>query len=108
MTSPSVRADLDAQTHRRFIKTHTPFDGLPHDPDVTYICVGRDPRDVFRSWDHHLANMDMPAVLSAREQAVGLDDIMERLAAGTAVRAPSARSSGSGRGSTTTATSPRR
>ena len=40
----SVRADLDAQTHRRFIKTHTPFDGLPHHPDVTYICVGRDPR----------------------------------------------------------------
>ena len=50
----SVVADLDAQTHRRFIKTHTPFDGLPHDPAVTYICVGRDPRDVFRSWDNHM------------------------------------------------------
>ena len=41
-----VVADLDAQTHRRFIKTHTPLDGLPHDPRVTYIGVGRDPRDV--------------------------------------------------------------
>ena len=41
-----VVADLDAQTHRRFIKTHTPFDGLPYDDRVTYICVGRDPRDV--------------------------------------------------------------
>jgi aryl sulfotransferase len=79
---PSVRADLDAQTHRRFIKTHTPFDGLPHDPNVTYISVGRDPRDVFRSWDHHLANMDVPAMITAREQAVGLDDVVERLANG--------------------------
>ena len=41
----SVRADLDAQTHRRFIKSHTPFDGPPRDPNVTYICVGRDPRE---------------------------------------------------------------
>src|SRR3712207_3557565 len=24
-----VRAELDAQQHRRFIKTHTPLDGLP-------------------------------------------------------------------------------
>ena len=41
-----VVADLDAETHRRFIKTHTPLDGLPFDEHVTYICVGRDPRDV--------------------------------------------------------------
>ena len=56
----SVRADLDAQTHRRFIKTHTPYDGLPHDPRVTYICVGRDPRDVFRSWDNHVRQHGHP------------------------------------------------
>ena len=31
-----VRADLAAQRHRRFIKTHTPFDGLPFDERVTY------------------------------------------------------------------------
>ncbi|MDQ1435050.1 MAG: aryl sulfotransferase [Actinomycetota bacterium] len=83
----SVRADLDAQTHRRFIKTHTPYDGLPHDPDVTYICVGRDPRDVFRSWDHHFANMDHLAMITAREQAVGLDDVMDMLADGPTPRA---------------------
>jgi aryl sulfotransferase len=85
----SVVADLDAQTHRRFIKTHTPYDGLPHDPNVTYICVGRDPRDVFRSWDNHLENMDLFAVISAREAAVGLDDITERLAQGPPPRAES-------------------
>ncbi|HUI47887.1 MAG TPA: sulfotransferase domain-containing protein [Acidimicrobiia bacterium] len=79
---PSVVADLDAQDHRRFIKTHTPFDGLPHDPRVTYICVGRDPRDVFRSWDNHIDNMDLAALLAAREKAVGLDDVTDLLAAG--------------------------
>ena len=58
----TVLATLDAQQHRRFIKTHTPFDGLPLDDRVTYLCVGRDPRDVFLSMDHHWANMDMDAV----------------------------------------------
>src|SRR5437764_11076549 len=38
----AVMADLDAQQHRRFVKTHTPLDGLRYDPAVTYICVGRD------------------------------------------------------------------
>jgi aryl sulfotransferase len=79
---PSVVADLDAQQHRRFIKTHTPFDGLPHDGNVTYICVGRDPRDVAMSWDNHLANLDITALFTARQNAVGLDDIMEKLAEG--------------------------
>src|SRR5438477_2832130 len=31
-TVDSVFAALAAQTHRRFIKTHTPYDGIPHDP----------------------------------------------------------------------------
>jgi len=35
-----VFADLEAQTHRRFIKTRTPLDGIPSDPAVTYICAG--------------------------------------------------------------------
>ena len=83
----SVRADLEAQTHRRFIKSHTPYDGLPHDPAVTYVCVGRDPRDIFRSWDNHMSNMDLTALLSAREQAVGLDDVMALLEAGPPPRA---------------------
>jgi hypothetical protein len=83
----SVRADLEAQTHRRFIKSHTPYDALPHDPAVTYIAVARDPRDVFRSWDNHLANMNIEAVLTAREQAVGLDDVVDLLAQGPPVRA---------------------
>ena len=70
-----VFADLQAQTHRRFIKTHTPLDGIPNDPTVTYICVGRDPRDVALSIDHHIDNTDVGAFLIAREQAAAIDGI---------------------------------
>ena len=70
-----VFADLAAQTHRRFIKTHTPLDGIPNDPTVTYICVGRDPRDVALSMDHHIDNMDVGAFLESRERAAAIDGI---------------------------------
>ena len=72
-----VVTDLDAQTHRRFIKTHTPLDGLPYDERVTYICVGRDPRDVALSWDNHVNNMDFVRLFTARDGAVGNDDLGE-------------------------------
>src|SRR5262245_34956057 len=32
-----LTAALAAQPHRRFIKTHTPLDGLPLHDDVTYL-----------------------------------------------------------------------
>ena len=47
---------LDAQTHRRFVKTHLPLDALPFYPHVKYIVVGRDARDVFMSWWNHYAH----------------------------------------------------
>ena len=72
-----VVADLEAQRHRRFIKTHTPFDGLPHDERVTYLCVGRDPRDVALSWSHHWDNIDKDQLMAQRAAAVGLDDLVE-------------------------------
>jgi aryl sulfotransferase len=53
-----VTRTLDAQRHRRFIKTHTPLDGLPQRPGVTYVVVGRDPRDVAVSMAHHRPNLD--------------------------------------------------
>ncbi len=53
-----VHAQLAAQTHRRFIKTHTPLDGLPWREDVAYIAVGRDPRDVAVSLQHQSVNLD--------------------------------------------------
>ena len=53
----TIHAQLAAQTHRRFIKTHTPLDGLPWSDSVHYICVGRDPRDMLVSLRNHMANM---------------------------------------------------
>ncbi len=70
-----VVADLDAQPHRRFIKSHTPLDGLRYEPTVTYICVGRDPRDVAISWAHHQENLNLQALFTARDRAVGNDDL---------------------------------
>jgi aryl sulfotransferase len=52
-----VMARLEAQTHRRQVKTHTPFDGIPIWPDLRYIAVYRHPLDVFFSWERHVANM---------------------------------------------------
>jgi hypothetical protein len=76
-TIESVRADLEAQTHRRFIKTHTPLDGLPEDDRVTYVCVGRDPRDAGLSMDHHMSNMNFDVLLRMRAESVGMEDIDE-------------------------------
>ncbi len=46
-------ARLEAQTHRRCIKSHTPADGIPFYPDAKYIFVARDGRDAFMSFCHH-------------------------------------------------------
>ena len=64
---------LEAQTHRRFVKSHLPLDALPYWPDVKYIAVGRDTRDVFMSvFNHHSAYTDfMYAVLSAGDPVGG-------------------------------------
>ena len=70
-----VVADLEAQRHRRFIKTHTPLDGLPLGSSVTYICVGRDPRDAALSMDNHMDNLDFAAFLAARNAAAVIDGI---------------------------------
>lgn len=48
---------LNAQEHRRFIKTHLPFDGMIHDERLKYVYVARDGRDVFMSLWNHYSNM---------------------------------------------------
>jgi hypothetical protein len=72
-----VTAMLVAQTHRRFIKTHTPLDGLPLHPDVTYLVVGRDPRDVAISMAHHAANLDWEHFLTLRAAVISDEDLAE-------------------------------
>jgi aryl sulfotransferase len=47
---------LEAQTHRRFIKTHLPLDALRVSPQARYIYIGRDGRDVAWSMHNHHSN----------------------------------------------------
>jgi hypothetical protein len=49
---------LAAQPQRRFIKTHTPLDGIPIDPRATYIVVARHPLDLAVSLYHQGSNID--------------------------------------------------
>lgn len=51
--SEEVLANLEAQRHRRFIKTHLPVDGLPLYDEVRYIHVARDGRDALMSMHNH-------------------------------------------------------
>ncbi len=70
-TEQEVYDLLGAQNHRRFIKTHTPMDGLPMNDKATFICVGRDPRDAIISLMHHVDNMNHEAFNSAVERVIG-------------------------------------
>jgi aryl sulfotransferase len=53
MPAPDMHAMLVAQTHRRFMKSHTPADGVPWFDDARYIFVARDGRDAFMSFCNH-------------------------------------------------------
>ena len=46
----------ESQTHRRFLKSHLPFDALPQYEGVKYIHVARDGRDSAMSFFHHKSN----------------------------------------------------
>ncbi len=74
-----VVAALDAQTHRRFIKTHTPLDGLRLDPRVTYIGVGRHPLDLVLSAARHSDNVDFDTTFGKIAATIGGDDAVALL-----------------------------
>ena len=63
-----VLATLAAQRHRRFIKTHTPLDGLPLDRRASYVVVARHPLDVAVSLYHHGENLDRARIASLTGQ----------------------------------------
>jgi aryl sulfotransferase len=48
--------EIEAQTHRRFLKTHLPVDALVFSPEAKYIYLARDGRDVVWSMYNHHAN----------------------------------------------------
>lgn len=64
----------ESQSHRRFLKTHTPLDGLPVDDRITYICVGRDPRDAAFSWLNHIANLRVEVVQAGLDAAAAAEN----------------------------------
>lgn len=47
---------VEAQTHRRFLKTHLPVDALVFSPQAKYLYIGRDARDVVWSMYNHHSN----------------------------------------------------
>lgn len=47
---------VEAQTHRRILKTHLPVDALVYSPKAKYVYIGRDGRDVVWSMYNHHAN----------------------------------------------------
>ena len=67
---------LEAQEHRRFIKSHLPLDGLPYYDEVKYLIVARDPRDVFMSLLNHYGNYSDLAYRALNNGHMG-DDLPE-------------------------------
>jgi aryl sulfotransferase len=62
---------IEAQQHRRCIKTHLPLDALLYFQQVKYIVVGRDGRDVFMSlWNHYTRHT--PAIFDMLNNTPGL------------------------------------
>lgn len=52
--------EVEAQTHRRFLKTHLPVDALVFSPQAKYLYIGRDGRDVVWSmFNHHVNANDL-------------------------------------------------
>ncbi len=70
-TDDEVFGLLERQRHRRFIKTHTPLDGLPLLRSVTYIAVTRHPLDVAMSDLDHGENERFERLVELRNVAVG-------------------------------------
>ncbi|MGA0602599.1 sulfotransferase domain-containing protein [Caulobacter sp. KR2-114] len=50
---PVKLGQLEAQAHRRVVKTHLPLDALVFEPDAKYLYIGRDGRDVLWSLHNH-------------------------------------------------------
>ena len=70
-------ARIEAEDHRRFVKSHLPFDGLPIYDEVKYIHVARDGRDAWMSFHNHVSGRT-PQMLEALDRAGLEDDTIRR------------------------------
>ncbi len=75
---------IEAQSHRRSVKTHLPVDALVFSPKAKYIYIGRDGRDVAWSLFNHHANAndhwygalnDTPGLVGPRIERPGTDPV---------------------------------
>lgn len=73
-----VFARLEAQAHRRFLKSHLPLDGLPFHDEVRYVHVARDGRDACLSYHHHWSGLS-DRTLAALDRIGLVDDGIGRL-----------------------------
>jgi aryl sulfotransferase len=66
-------AAVEAQTHRRFVKTHLPVHAVVYSPKAKYVYIGRDGRDVLWSlYNHHsMATEDMYKALNDTPGRIG-------------------------------------
>lgn len=69
-------AELESQPYRRIIKTHTPLDGMPYYPEVSYVFCGRDPRDAFLSFIDHMGNVS-PHAMADINRRMGVPEDQE-------------------------------
>jgi aryl sulfotransferase len=70
-----VLAQLEAQQHRRFMKTHRRLGEVTLDPRATYIVIARRPLDVALSFYHHLKS-EQERRLPPGVQFPSLDDML--------------------------------
>ena len=67
---------VEAQTHRRYFKTHSPGDCVPFDRRCRYIGVYRDGRDSLVSWGNHRSKM-RPEVVKAMNAVAATEEAGE-------------------------------
>ncbi len=65
-----VISGLESQDHRRFVKTHTPLDGIPIDGRAMYIVVARHPLDMAVSLYHQGDNLDRRRIAELTGQSL--------------------------------------
>ena len=78
---PEILQALEAQTHRRFIKTHLPLDALAFSPRAKYIYVARDGRDtVWSAYNQTVsAKQEIRAAARGSGQAVPAPALADRV-----------------------------
>jgi aryl sulfotransferase len=74
-----MAAMLEAQTHRRVLKSHLSLEALPYAAGTRYIICVRDARDVFMSLWNHMSLMSPEAVAAMNGSSARVGDPMPEI-----------------------------